>query len=677
MLKGLLEFCPQLAKWFVWSYGVESPLFNSDRQRVGTSKTGCRQGDPLAVLCFCVGFHYVLRSISEMIENVAALSPNAIHYSLWAYIDDLNIGVPVAIANAVSERLADIFGENYRIFINPEKTKLVGKAALQVLNPLFEVVPYGQLIVGVPTGEEDYCKDITMQKIQQAISSLPSLQHISPWSAWLLLRYCIIARIGYLARALEPKISLDAFKWFDEKVDEALLAKIGEDVSHHTNDFHGSLVMALRSQPLAQGGLGLQRYSGLAGEVACVQSRGVLAHFIIERMPHLISPVFQEWIPIFLGAQEEPHLQDVGIPYLTSQSRTAGPLSSIIPEDIFSELSASLQETVSEAKDARIAAHAIYTRRSADLVTMLQSMNRPALVQWLQSSRFKGSGRWLAGNGGSIFYGPFSFKSSQEYTVALRLRLLLPPTSSSALGGAIACSCGEIYLHDDLPFHYMDCIKLPKLHKQRHNLIRDTLCSFLRSTDKTCRVSTEALIERPGINNQSITTHSHQNNAAVIPSTNALINANNEDNHHNNNNNNNLICRRIDIAAIGINKVQYIDITVVNSSAKSYLEGGQQQHNGSDATNLSVQDVSYAVKVREKQKREGLRGILGEGVERLEKFVAFVIEITGKLGPASRSLLDAADLSGWSSGIYIAQVGSLVARYNATIFSQWLSAKCA
>jgi hypothetical protein len=39
---------------------------------------------------------------------------------------------------------------------------------------------------------------------------------------------------------------------------------------------------------------------------------------------------------------------------------------------------------------------------------------------------FKGSGRWLSGPDGA-FYGRYAFRSPLEYTMSLRMRLLLPP----------------------------------------------------------------------------------------------------------------------------------------------------------------------------------------------------------------------------------------------------------
>jgi hypothetical protein len=58
ILAGLLNLYPKLARWFLWSYGSPS-RFRLHDGSLGPilNQTGCRQGDPLSGLLFCVGFH--------------------------------------------------------------------------------------------------------------------------------------------------------------------------------------------------------------------------------------------------------------------------------------------------------------------------------------------------------------------------------------------------------------------------------------------------------------------------------------------------------------------------------------------------------------------------------------------------------------------------------------------
>ena len=52
--------------------------------------------------------------------------------------------------------------------------------------------------------------------------SLPAMGRLNPWSVWQLVRYCAVAQIRYLARVGELAINLEAFRVFDQRVDEVL-----------------------------------------------------------------------------------------------------------------------------------------------------------------------------------------------------------------------------------------------------------------------------------------------------------------------------------------------------------------------------------------------------------------------------------------------------------------------
>ncbi len=64
MLEGLQAFCPRLIPWFRWAYGEPSPL-------VGSSQRGCRQGDPLAALLFCVAIQGALKEVSDLLQHAS------------------------------------------------------------------------------------------------------------------------------------------------------------------------------------------------------------------------------------------------------------------------------------------------------------------------------------------------------------------------------------------------------------------------------------------------------------------------------------------------------------------------------------------------------------------------------------------------------------------------------
>jgi hypothetical protein len=168
MLEGLLDYCPSLSKWFLWAYGSgASPLVNSRGEVLGYSARGSRQGDPLGGLCFCVGFQAPLDRIAATVEASLAntaedresnINP-AMPHCVWSYVDDLNIGVPVAVADEVARGVADVLEDEFGLLVSMTKSRVVGPATASMVGdePFFKLAPAGKKMAGVPTGTHTYC----------------------------------------------------------------------------------------------------------------------------------------------------------------------------------------------------------------------------------------------------------------------------------------------------------------------------------------------------------------------------------------------------------------------------------------------------------------------------------------------------------------------------------------
>ena len=125
-------------------------------------------------------------------------------------------------------------------------------------------------------------------------------------------------------------------------------------------------------------------------------------------------------------------------------------------------------------------------QRWADmLVRSIHHAGFQARAIWAQSSMFKGSGRWLSGPGGA-FYGRYTFRSPLEYTMSLRMRLLLPPASSDVgAPGPFLCSCGSTIDPDEMPFHCLGCSNSQFFNIHRHHAVRDTTIDLLNAVAST------------------------------------------------------------------------------------------------------------------------------------------------------------------------------------------------
>ena len=66
---ALLDLAPGLAKLFRVFYGRPTRLYLASGDHIGTSATGVRQGDPLAMLFFSVGQQPTMRAIAAAVQE--------------------------------------------------------------------------------------------------------------------------------------------------------------------------------------------------------------------------------------------------------------------------------------------------------------------------------------------------------------------------------------------------------------------------------------------------------------------------------------------------------------------------------------------------------------------------------------------------------------------------------
>ena len=107
--QGLLQHCPQLCRWFRCFYGRSGILVNSEGIRVGASATGVRQGDPLASLAFCCGFHRTLTAVDTEFKTFCG--DDFVSFS-FAFADDTILVGPHDKLHEFIPTAVDIFGMN-------------------------------------------------------------------------------------------------------------------------------------------------------------------------------------------------------------------------------------------------------------------------------------------------------------------------------------------------------------------------------------------------------------------------------------------------------------------------------------------------------------------------------------------------------------------------------------
>ena len=171
--------------------------------------TGVRQGDPLGSLFFCLGLHLVFDRVSTSYPAV----------EVGAYIDDIATVGPSGVNKAATAMLQDSLRNECNMEISASKScSYVSKLpAAEVGAP--EVVVYHDIsdtlqfpasdcmkCLGVPIGSIDKVRAAIVKKVEKAAQPLEWIPKLPPDVAYALLRYCIEARLVFLARSLPPQV---------------------------------------------------------------------------------------------------------------------------------------------------------------------------------------------------------------------------------------------------------------------------------------------------------------------------------------------------------------------------------------------------------------------------------------------------------------------------------------
>jgi hypothetical protein len=696
MCSGLATYAPELLRWFQYSYGEPSPLYFQG-VLVAHMSTGCKQGDNFGSFLYAVGFQATLISINASIQRhiEASAAGCSLTGGVYAYIDDTTVFVDAKIADLVATDIKEMFASTGITLATTKCRFLVPPKTVCPAGGLtsFVVESNGSLILGCPVGTSAYRQHHADRLVRDAGRSLPALSHLSSWSAISLLRQCISPRVAYLARVSELHDNLSAFQIFDEMIDTTIQAVGGISRSEF---LHGGYARVLRSLPLALNGLGIPRFAGLAGETACLLSREHTYNFLEEYYPSLLSCAESKWPKIPMG-----RLEDAWIYSNWSSDSTPPCSSALADEGLFlasgefampidgadsatsltdrreSRLLLRLDPLAAVSRsNARALQRNIHLRRATDLISALHSHGLNSRAVWCKSSFFKGSGSWLSGPGGP-FYGRFSFRSSREYILALRMRLLLPPASSDVgVNGSVMCSCNEIINISEAPFHCLDCPSSQFHFIHRHNAVRDSLHETISS--QLCNhmqilsvLPPEPLVVAPSdpLSPDELAAEATSHNASIqlgprqsvseFARTRALERNSGK--------------TRADACVVALYGRQYIDVAIANPAAHSY---SPLPSFSSDGTVVPPQPgSSIAIPTRIAEKRRRYRPVLGDLVDSFDHFVPFVVEATGHLSDEALrfvQLLFRDDPSKTSLHTFCRQLGGAIARYNAMAAHSWV-----
>ena len=261
IMKGVLQHAPSLAQYFKAFYGARADLLLSSGERVGYSCIGVRQGDPLGMILFSLGFHACLEAIDARTKEIAEDTPSAV----WAFADDLQICGDGATVAAVLQDVSNIMG-SYRLEIVTAKSMVVAQSGPDQ-DGYYDPFPFtdsGCKIVGCPVGTDDYRTAELQAWAQHQQTSFTALRCLTDRQVeYSLLSQCVAQRPLFLCRVLPYALTKTVMTAFDTAVDNSLAHILQVEVLPEH-------VKVLREIPLRLGWLGIPRYGSERGEIAFI-----------------------------------------------------------------------------------------------------------------------------------------------------------------------------------------------------------------------------------------------------------------------------------------------------------------------------------------------------------------------------------------------------------------------
>ena len=602
ILVGIRAYAPRLERMFRMLYGAPSRLILGSGELVGKSATGVRQGCPMAMIFFCLGFHATLKKISDAMIEIKDRRESRLPAGVISFADDALVFIGEKGGAEAAVRIKAIIDES-RMALNVGKCRILtreGRAGkIQSDNgrdaPLFEVIDSGAKFLGNPVGTTMYRRGKIAEIVSEMQKSLPALTRVDPQSAFAILQLCINARPTYIARVGSPEDYWGVLGAFDKAVDEAVAA-----IAHTPLTEMSSM---LRSLPVSMGGLGLRRHQGPNSERGCISSRERARAFIEEHIPEIGSGMAGWSIEeegrrdesLFRGEVDAQDGEDGG-----GDDELEGVLSA--------------EAAIRHKENKRIWLW-IYRK--------LESENRRHHAAWLLSGSCKGTGRWLTWRGGA----DSRFRlSNGHFMEALRLRLLVDPFP---LPGNTTCPQCQTYIRN-APFHPLDCSHTAVMRTHNHNAVRDHLFTLLQqcfpeadTIGKEMRVDGVAVVQGEG-------EEAGADRRGFV---------------------------RADVFMRNGADVFVFDVSIVDPAAPTYLDRG------------SDRSPDVAAKYREGVKTARF---VKEGVDTVAQCVPFVVESTGRLGPAAlaffkRHIEENHRAKGWE---FMSKISASIARWNSRMVEE-------
>jgi len=551
MFEEVKNFFPELLPYVLSIYNQPTQLFiHQDNGTVTTiqSTMGSHQGAPLGSMLYSAGQQPLLRKVCKDMRNSNG-------GTIRALIDDMSLqGHSNVLIPAIQFLIEE--GKSCGIKFKYEKIKIfigdcdaqTASARINQYQQLFngripptnfsipEDAPHnrGIQILSVPIGSEEYTQKIfqeKMEEIEADIRIIKTLNNVH--QQWTYTYYVLSGKLNYLYRATRNvKLTLQMAYAF-EKIRKALMETM---IDNKLTDFQ-QFQMYLG---ISSGGFGLQ------SQVHMCQAANLAASIEYVRHKLQMMPTTQEnprlWLSQ-LSTNTDSHLhytKDIINDARIFRQQYGDPMVKPSPlqweKKIEMEIAGEKEEseeiwlTRLLFKDSHPLQNSIYHRifnptAKAYVEKFLQSDTEEKVDKArFRSAAFEHSGKWLATIPREGFW-----MSSREFRIALQLRFGINKDSD-----ILTCACGKGSAQDHQ--HLLNC-HLGNQVINRHTAVVNYFCDIIKSANHQV-VREEQLVENPTADNTGLRSDFTIKRANVIT---------------------------------GSQRHQHYDVTIVNPSAKSYV----------------------------------------------------------------------------------------------------------
>jgi hypothetical protein len=239
ILNSIDQYCPNLRNWFLWSYNINSKLYDSNGVFVCFSQEGVKQGGPLSSLLFAL-------CISDALKEAKEAYPNC---NILSFLDDIFVfGKSDEVQHVFN--LMNISLGKLGLTINTQKCNLLSKPN----NPFsFNdiAINHEKLnVLGSIIGASYSIKEFAEECSNQSLGVKEILKKFPAREGFLLLKYSINNRIRHLGRTIKLDNISETNINFDKDVENILRHYI------HLDTYDGDISI-IRHLPTSMGGLGL------------------------------------------------------------------------------------------------------------------------------------------------------------------------------------------------------------------------------------------------------------------------------------------------------------------------------------------------------------------------------------------------------------------------------------